>query len=163
MALCTLTISEFHKCGHLKIQVQGHGSRSQCRYNTLSTHILFVLCRSALPFLVYNYFKIWQRKFKVKVMGEVKVESYSIGPTFSWLISLSFRVYQASHSWVMIFSKFDLENPRSRSWVRSKSQCESNILSTHIPLVPCQLALPFLRYSILNLTLKIQGQGHRLR
>ena len=30
----------------------------------------------------------------------------------------------------------------------SKSQCGSSILSTHIPFVPCQLALPFLRYSI---------------
>ena len=30
----------------------------------------------------------------------------------------------------------------------SKSQCGSNILSIHIPFVPCQSALPFLRYSI---------------
>ena len=30
----------------------------------------------------------------------------------------------------------------------SKSQCGSNILSTHIPFVPRQSALPFLKYSI---------------
>ena len=33
----------------------------------------------------------------------------------------------------------------------SKSQCGSNILSIHIPFVPCQSALPFLRYSIFNI------------
>ena len=33
----------------------------------------------------------------------------------------------------------------------SKSQCGSNILSTHIPLVPFQSALPFLRYSIFKI------------
>ena len=34
-------------------------------------------------------------------------------------------------------------------------------LSTHICFVPCQSALPFLRYSIfkINLTSKIKGQG----
>ena len=41
-------------------------------------------------------------------------------------------------------------------WGQSlKSQCESNIISTHIPFVPCQSAIPFLRYD-----LKIKGQGH---
>ena len=38
----------------LKIQGQGHSSRSQSRYNTLSTHIPFVPCRSTLPFLGYS-------------------------------------------------------------------------------------------------------------
>ena len=157
----------------VKIQRQGHSSRSQSRYNTLSTHIPFVPCRSTLPFLGYSNFKIWHWKFKVQVMGEVKVESHNMGPTFSRLTSLSFHVNQqcskllpvhqpeaenfgggqgtflklfinfvfmigdsrqqdwqllrlsfehcnqASHSWVMNFSKFDLENQGSRSWVRS--------------------------------------------
>ena len=62
------------------------------------------------------------------------------------LTSLSFRVSQTSHSWVTAVSIFYLENPRSRSWVRLKSQCECNILSTHIRFVPCQSAIPFLRY-----------------
>ena len=57
----------------LKIPGQGHSSRSQRRYTTLSIHILFVPCQSALHFLGYSYFKIWHWKFKVKVMGEVKV------------------------------------------------------------------------------------------
>ena len=42
---------------------------------------------------------------------------------------------------------------------RWKSQSEGNILSIHIPFVPCQSALPFLLQHFQNLTLKIQGQG----
>ena len=68
---------------------QSHSSRSHSRYNTISTRIPFVPCRSVLPFLWYNYYKIWRWKFKVKVMGEVKVESHKMGPTFSRLTSLS--------------------------------------------------------------------------
>ena len=66
---------------------------------------------------------------------------------------IHFDVNRASHSWVMTFSKFDLENLASRSWMRLqfKSQCGSNILSTHIPFVPRQSALPFLRYSIFKI------------
>ena len=101
---------------HLNIQGKGQSSSSHNRYNTLSTHIPFVPYRSALPFMGYSYFKIWHWKFKVKVMGEVKVESYNKGPTFKRLTSLSFHVNWASHSWVTTFSKFDLENQGSRSW-----------------------------------------------
>ena len=46
----------------LKIQGQGHSSRSQSRC-ILSTHIPFIPCWSALPFLGYSYFKIWRWKF----------------------------------------------------------------------------------------------------
>ena len=43
----------------------------------------------------------------------------------------------------------------------SKSQCGSNILSAHIPFIPCQTAIPILSYDLFkNLTLKIKGQGH---
>ena len=87
----------------LKIQGQGHSSMSQSRYNNLFTHLPFVLCQSALPFVGYSYFKTWHWKFKVKVMGEVKVESHNMGPTFSWLTSLLFHVKEASHSWVTTF------------------------------------------------------------
>ena len=67
----------------LKIQSQSHSSRSYSRYNTLSTHIPFVPCWSALPYLGYSYFKIWHWKFKVKVMGEVKAGSHNMSPTFN--------------------------------------------------------------------------------
>ena len=52
--------------------------------------------------------------------GEVNVESHNMCPTFYQLTSLSFHVNRLSHSWDTTFSKFDLENLRSRSWVRSK-------------------------------------------
>ena len=101
-----------------KFDLENPWSRSQNRYNTLSTHIPFVPCRSALPFLGHSYFKISRWKFKV--MGVVKVESHNMGPSFSRLASLSFHVKLASHSWVTTYSKFDLENQGSRSWVRSQ-------------------------------------------
>ena len=154
----------------------------------------------------YDLFKIWPWKSKVKVMVEVKVESHKVGVTSYRLTFLSFNVNRLAHSWDTAFSKFDLENPRSRSWVtwtlkvttwvqhsidshpfnsmsighpipeirlfqnltlkiqgqghgwgeRWKSQSGCNILSTHILLVPCQSAIPFL---IQNLTLKSNGQG----
>ena len=103
----------------LKIQGQGHSSRSQSRNNTLSTLIPFVPCQSPVTFLGYSYFKIWHWKFKVKVISKAKVESHNVGPTFSRLTSISFHVNRASHSWVATFSKFVLENQGPRSCVRS--------------------------------------------
>ena len=127
---------------------------------------------------------------------EGNVESHKVAATSYRLTCLSFHVNRPLHSWGTAFSKFDLENPRSRSWVRWtlqvttwvqysidshpfhsmsishpipekrifqnltlkiqgqghgwgehwKSQHGSNILSTHIPFIPCQSAIPFLRY-----------------
>ena len=100
----------------LKIQGQGHGwgqsLKSQCESNILSTHIPFVPCQSALPFLRYSIFKIWHWKSKVKVMGEVDIQSHKVGVTTYRLTSLSFHVNRPSHSWDTTFSNFDLENPR---------------------------------------------------
>ena len=184
-----------------KIQGKGHGwsqsSKSQCESNILSTHIPLVPCQLALPFLRYSIFKIWPWKSKVKVIAQ----GHKVGITPYRLISLSSHVDRPCHSGDTAISKFDVENSRSRSWVRSKlkvitlvqhsvdshpfhsmsighptlelwlfqnltlkikgqghgwghsskSQCGSNILSTHIPFVPCQSALPFLRYSIFKI------------
>ena len=103
----------------LKIKGQGHGwghsSKSQCGSNILLTHIPFIPCQSALPFLRYSIFKIWPWKSRVKFMGEVTVQSHSVGLTSCRLTSLSFHVNWVSHSWDTAFSKFDLENPGSRS------------------------------------------------
>ena len=140
----------------LKIQGQGYGRgehwKSQHGSNILSTHILFVPCQSVIPFLRYNFFKIWPWKSKVKVMVRSKFE-VTMWVTFYRLTSFSFHVNRSSHSWETSFSKFDLENPRSRSWVRGKlkSQYGSNILSTHIPFIPCQSAIPFLRYDFFKI------------
>ena len=69
---------------------------------------------------IQHFKKIWHWKFKVMVIGVVKVESHNMFSTSSRLTSLSFHVNRASHSWVTTFSKFDLENQGSRSWVRSQ-------------------------------------------
>ena len=53
-----------------------------------------------------------------------------------WLIqNLTLKIKGQSHGWCH----------------SSKSQCGSNILSTHIPFVPCQSALQFLRYNIFKI------------
>ena len=99
-------------------------------------------------------------KSKVKIMGGVKVWSHNVSLTFYRLTSLSFHVNRPSHSWDTTFSKFDLQNPRSSGWSQSwKSQSVCNILSTHILFVPCQSALPLLRYSIFKFDL----ENHRSR
>ena len=108
----------------MKIQGQGHGWgerwKSQSGCNILSTHIPFVPCQSGIPFLSYDFFKIWPWKSRVKVMGEVTVQSHNVGLASYRLTSLSFHVNWESHTWVMTFSKFDLENQGSTSWVRSQ-------------------------------------------
>ena len=82
------------------------------------------------------------------------------------LISLSFQVSQTSHCWVTAISIFYLKiQGQDHGWGQSlKSQCESNILSTHIPFVPFQSAIPFLRYDFFkicpwNSKVKVMGEG----
>ena len=86
----------------------------------VTTHIPFGPRQWALPFLNYDFFKIWPWKSKVKVMDEVTVQSHNVGLTSYRLTSLLFHVNRPSHSWITAFSKFDLENQGSRSWVRSQ-------------------------------------------
>ena len=85
------------------------------------THIPFVPSESTLPFLRYSNFNILPWKSKVKVMAEVKIWSHNVSITSYWLASLSFHVHGPSHSWDTAFSKFDLENPRSMSYLKAKS------------------------------------------
>ena len=70
------------------------------------------------PIPEIQHFKIWPWKSKAKVKGEVDIESHKVGVISYGLTSFSFHVNRPSHSWDTTFSKFDLENPRSRSWVR---------------------------------------------
>ena len=98
----------------------GHSAKSQCGYNILSTHIHFVSRQSGIPFLIYDFFKIWPWKSEVKVMSEVTVQSHNVGLTSYRLSSLSFHVNRPSHSWDTAFSKVDLENQGSRSLVGSQ-------------------------------------------
>ena len=106
---------------NLTFRIQGQGHRwgeswkSQHGSNILSTHIPFITCQSVIPFLRYDFFKIWPWKSKVKVMGEGNIESHKVGVTSYRLTSHSFHVNRPFHSWDTAFSKFYLENPRSRS------------------------------------------------
>ena len=97
----------------LKIHGQGHGWgecwKSQHGSKILSTHIPFIPCQSAIPFLRYKFFKIWPWKSKVKVMTEVKVESHKVGVTSYRLTSLSFHVNRPFHSLIQNFQNLTLK------------------------------------------------------
>ena len=157
-----MPIPEIRSFQKLTLKGQGHGwgqsSRSHNRSNILKAHIPFVPCQSAFPFLRYGYLKNWPWKSEVKVMGEVQAQGPTMGPTSYQLTSCAFDINQDSHSWDVAISKFDLENPRSSSWVRAKAKITQwiwkskvkvivqvlfNILLTHIPFIPCPSQLPW--------------------
>ena len=134
----------------LKIKGQGHRwghtSKSQCGSSILSTHIPFVPCQSGIPFPSYDFLKIWPWKSRVKVIGEVTVQvtmwvqypidlhpfrSISIGhpiPELRLFQNLTLKIWGQGHGWGHT----------------SKSHWGCNILSTHIPFVPCQSGIPYL-------------------
>ena len=129
----------------LKIQGEGHGWgecwKSQHGSNILLTHIPFIPCQSAIAFLRYDFFKIWPWKSKLKV--DVKVESHKVGVISYQLTSLSFHVNRPSHTWDTAaehFQNLTLKiQGQGHGWGGHwKSQHGSNILSTHIPFIPCQ-------------------------
>ena len=124
---------DFFKNFTLKIKGQGHrwghSSKWQCGSSILSTHIPFVSCQSALPVLRYSIFKVWPWKWRVKVMGEVTVQSHNVGLISYRLTSLSFHVNRPSHSWDTAFSKYDLENHGSRS-------NESDVTQLQVETIP---------------------------
>ena len=146
----------------VKVMEEGERWKSQHGSNILSTHIPLIPCQSAIPFLRYDFSKIWPWKSKVKVMVEVKAESHKVGVKSYRLTSLSFNVNRPSHSWDTTFSKFDLENPRSRSWVRGTlkvTKCKQHPIDSH-PFRSMSIgpSIPEIQH-FQNLTLKIQGQG----
>ena len=156
----------------LKIQGQGHGRgehwKSQHGSNILSTQIAFVPCQSALPFLRYSIFKIWPWKSKVKIMGEVDIQSHKVGVTSYRLTSLSFMSIGHPIPEIRLFQILTLKiQVQGHGWGECwQSQSGCNILSIHIAFVPCQSALPFLRYSIFKIwpwkskVVKVMGEGN---
>ena len=104
----------------LKIQGQGHRSRSQSKYNTQSTHISFIPCRSGLPLLGYSYFKIWCENSRSRSWVRSKSDvttwvQHSVDSHPFWSMSIGHLIPV-----LWFFSKVDLENQGSSSWVRSK-------------------------------------------
>ena len=135
----------------LKIQGQGHSSRSQSRDITLSTLIPFVPCQSPVTFLGYSYFKIWHWKFKVKVICEVKVTTW----VRHSVDSHPFRSMWIGHpiAELRLFQNLTLKiKGQGHRWGHSsKSLCGCNILSTYIPFVPRQSGIPFLSYDFFKI------------
>ena len=132
----------------LKIPGQGHGWgeswKPQYGSNILSTHIPFFPCPSAIPFLI-RLFQNLTLKSKVKVVGERNVESNKVGVTYYGLTSLSFHVNRPFHSWDTAFSKFQLENPRSRSNDHDVAQLQDQIRPWNLKW--CKSIQQFQRYA----------------
>ena len=139
-----------------KFDLENQGSRSWVR-SKLKVTTWVQHSVDSHPFhsmWIGHQIKIWPWKSKVKVMGEVTVQSHNVGLTSYRLTSLSFHVKRASHSWVTTFFEnltLKIKGQGHGCGHSSKSQSGSNILSIHIPFVPCQSALPFQRYSILEI------------
>ena len=91
-------------------------------------------------------------------------ESHKVGVTSYRLTFLSFHVNRPSYSWDTAFSKFDLENPRSRSWVTWTLKVTTWVQHSIDPHTFNSKSIghpiPKIRLFFQNLTLKIQGQGH---
>ena len=143
----------------LEIQGQGHSLKSQHGFNIQSTHIPLVPRQLAFPFLRYSIFKVWPWKSKVKIIAQGHKEGI---PPYRF-ISFSFHVNQPSHSWDTAILKFDIENSRSRSWVRSKFKVTTWVqlsVNSH-PFRSMSIGHPISELRLFqNLTLKIKGQGH---
>ena len=89
-------------------QVDGWGQNSVTTWvqHSIDSHP-FLSMSIGLPFLSYDFFKIWPWKSRVKVMGEVTDQSHNVSLKSYWLTSLSFHVNRPSHSWDTGFSKLD--------------------------------------------------------
>ena len=105
-----------------------HGHTSQYHGHELMTHLLFVPCQSATPFLRYSNFRLWPWNSKVKVMGVVKGQCHTVGPVSYQLTSFLFHINQTNNSWDAAISKFDLE--RSKVKVTSEVKGEDHIYYT---------------------------------
>ena len=116
-------ISEIWLFQTLTLKIQGQGNewgqtalRSQGASGILSTHISLIPCQSSLPFQIYLPISKFDFEHQSKGHSSRSYSDSSILSTFILLVP-----YQSTlHSWDMAISKFDLENQRSRSWVRWK-------------------------------------------
>ena len=84
------------------------------------THILFVHCQSAVPFLRSSYFRLWPWNSKVKVMGVVKGKVIQSAQYHINSLPFHFTSIRPTIPEIDLFWNLTLKHPRSRSWVRSK-------------------------------------------
>ena len=66
-----------------------HGHTSQYHGHEWMTHILFIPCQLATPFLRYSNFRLWPWNSKVKVMGVVKGQCHTRSPVSYQLLFIS--------------------------------------------------------------------------
>ena len=130
------------------IRPHHHGHTSQYHGYEWMTHILFVPCRSAVPFLRSSYFTFWpwNSNSKVKVMVVVKGQGHTIGPVSYQLTSFSFHINQTNTSWDTAISKFDLVPTKVKVMSEVKGHIVPSIQPMHFLFVSHQSDKPFLRY-----------------
>ena len=56
-----------------------------------------------------GYFKLWPWNYKVKVMGEAKVQGHIVYPVSERCTSFPFHINRTNHSWDMSNTVFDFE------------------------------------------------------
>ena len=113
------------------------------------THILFVPCQSAAPFLRYSNFRLWPRNSKVKVMGVVKGAM-----SYSWpsIISTHFLfISHQSDQQFLRYSYFEIWpsyiQGQCHEWgQRSRSHIIPSIEPMRFLFVSHESDQPFLRY-----------------
>ena len=81
--------------------------------------LLFISWQSDHLWMRYSKFYIWPRKFKVRVMANVKPDGHIWALEFNRYVCFSFRGNRTIFGWDIAYCIFDLENSRSRSWPRS--------------------------------------------
>ena len=100
-----------------------HGHTSQYHSHEWMTHILFVPCQSAAPFLRYSNFRLWPWNSKVKVMGVVKGKCRTVGPISYQLTSFHFTSIRPTIPEIQLFWNLTLKHPRSRWNIQGQGQC----------------------------------------
>ena len=129
------------------------------------THIPFVPCRLAFPFLGYSYFKIWCWKFKAKVVGWCQSwksqHGSNIQSTYISFIpcqsDISFLSYHFSKSWpwksrVKVMGEVTFQSPNVG--LTSYQLTSLLFMSTWSISLP----IPQIQH-FQNLSLKTKGQG----
>ena len=151
----------------LKIQGQGHTWGPHSRFNTRSTHIHYVRCRWALAFLsiATKKFDFENPKSRLWLKWTLKVTTWVQHPIDShpfWSKSIGHPIPEIRLSQNLTLKIQDQGLSWGQSW---KLQSGRNIPSTHIPFVPWQSAISFLRYTIFKIwpwksKAKVMGEGN---
>ena len=119
--MCVVKSQDHVWLSKFKGQCNGQGQThwSPLRPGVQSICLLFVSWQSDHFWLRYSKFYIWPWKFKVKVMAKVKSDDLIWALDFNRYVCFLFRGNRTISGWDIINFVLDLENSRSRSWLRS--------------------------------------------